>query len=221
MKSQSLVFVLAAGTFLVFFAGAALAEESGGPAYKVAKEYDDFELRKYDSYLVAEVEVKSDLEGASYKAFRTLFEFIDGNNVRSEEIAMTSPVVQEPSEEGEKIAMTSPVVQEPSGKEKTYKVGFVMPGKYTLETLPKPADPKVKIRKVPERLVAVRRYSGTWSESNYRENEKALLEAIKEAGLETAGDPVWARYDPPWSLWFNRRNEVMVEVKDTDLGALR
>jgi hypothetical protein len=88
-----------------------------------------------------------------------------------------------------------------------------MPSRYTLETLPEPVDPRVRLRREPERLMAVRRYSGTWSEANYRDNEALLLRAIDEAGLTLVGSPIYARYNSPFSLWFLRRNEVLVEVE--------
>jgi len=188
------------------------------PHYEVVKKYEDFELRRYDPYLVAETEVESGFYNAANLAFQRLADYIGGNNRKQEEIAMTSPVKQQPAEqEGEKIDMTAPVRQAPASgdedKEK-YVISFVMPAKYTMENIPEPNDSRVKIRKVPSQLVAVRQYSGTWGLKNYLENEAILLAAIEREGLEKAGEAVFARYDPPWSLWFMRRNEVMVEVKD-------
>jgi hypothetical protein len=115
--------------------------------------------------------------------------------------------------------MTAPVSQRPvsaADAGDSYRVSFVMPDRYTLETLPEPKDPRVTLRREPERLMAVRRYSGRWTESNYRRQERALLDAVREAGLTTIGTPVYARYNSPFSLWFNRRNEVMVEVAEPD-----
>jgi hypothetical protein len=109
--------------------------------------------------------------------------------------------------------MTAPVVQAPQGRNQgSYVFSFIMPSQYTLETLPEPEDPRIKLRQVKARLLAARTYSGTWSERRYRENEASLLKAVKAAGLTTVGEPIFARYNPPFTLWFLRRNEVLVEV---------
>jgi hypothetical protein len=114
---------------------------------------------------------------------------------------------------GEKIQMTAPVVQAPQGKDQgSYIFSFIMPSKYTLETLPEPEDPRIKLRQVKAKLLAARTYSGTWSEQRYRDNEAALLEAVKAAGLTAVGEPIFARYNSPFTLWFLRRNEVLLEV---------
>jgi hypothetical protein len=127
---------------------------------------------------------------------------------------MTAPVEQTPARaRGERIAMTAPVVQSPTAADGAYVFSFVMPAKYTLETLPEPLDERVRIREVPARLVAARRYSGSWSERRYRKNETALLDAVSDAGLEVIEAPTLARYNSPFTLWFLRRNEVLVEVR--------
>jgi hypothetical protein len=130
---------------------------------------------------------------------------------------MTAPVSQRPAmSEGERIEMTAPVVQRPaSGTEgETFVVSFVMPDRFTLDTLPEPVDPRVRLREEPGKLMAVRRYSGRWTEKSYRENETLLLRAVEAAGLKPIAPPVYARYNSPFSLWFMRRNEVMVEVAE-------
>ncbi|MHC5124311.1 MAG: SOUL family heme-binding protein, partial [Planctomycetota bacterium] len=142
-------------------------------------------------------------------AFRRLFNYISGDNQAKESIAMTAPVNQQ--SQSEKIAMTAPVTQQASGCQ--YAVSFVMPAKYTLETLPKPTDPAVTVKEVPGYKAAVIRYSGTWSPKRY-EAKKANLETyIKENGLFAVGEPIWARYDPPFQLWFLRRNEVVIPIE--------
>jgi hypothetical protein len=130
---------------------------------------------------------------------------------------MTAPVSQRPAA-GERIEMTAPVVQRPErgADGETFVVGFVMPSRFSLETLPEPVDSRVRLREVPSKLMAVRRYSGRWTESAYRENEARLLSAVEETGLSPVAAPVYARYNSPFSLWFMRRNEVMVEVTSPD-----
>ena len=119
---------------------------------------------------------------------------------------MTAPVVQTPV----KIAMTAPVTQAAAAD--GYVIQFSMPAGWTLETLPKPLDPRVTLRALPARTVAVIRYSGTWSQANYEEHVQALQAAASTAGLHWHGEPVWARYDAPWKPWFLRRNEIMLEL---------
>ncbi len=197
-------------SYLVFSNAMAYEE----PRYKILEENDSFEIRDYESYIVAEVEVRDDFKGAGSKAFGVLFDYISGQNVKQEKISMTAPVNQQPvAEEGEEIKMTTPVLQAPESEQAgTYRFSFVMPEDYSLDTLPRPKDSRITLRQVPAKLMAARRYSGSWSERNYRKNETMLLEALRERGLKTEGAPVYARYNSPFSLWFMRRNEVLVQL---------
>ena len=122
---------------------------------------------------------------------------------------MTAPVSQVSG--SEKIAMTAPIQQEK--KENQWRITFHMPAEYTLETLPEPDDTRVKLAKEPGRLMVAVKYSGTWSEEGYEENKELLEEYIQSRGLTKTGDPIWARYDPPFMPWFLRRNEVLIPVK--------
>ena len=204
--------------FIVFMllltVGAAFAYEQ--PKYEIVKIYDGFELRRYAPYIVAETVVTGKFDDAGNKAFRILFRYISGDNLKKTEIPMTAPGNQSPAtESGEKIEMTAPVEQTPHGKNAdTYVFSFIMPSKYTIETLPVPSDSRIKLRKVKSRLLAALTYSGTWSEKRYRQHETALLEAVKTAGLITIGEPIFARYNSPFTLWFLRKNEVLVEVEE-------
>jgi len=198
---------------LLFAVGAALAYEQ--PKYEIVKKYDGFELRRYTPYIVAETVVSGEFDDAGNKAFRILFKYISGDNLKKTEIPMTAPVNQSPATEaGEKIEMTAPVEQTSQGKNSgTYVISFIMPSNYTIETLPVPSDPRIKLQQVKSRLLAALTYSGTWSEKRYRQHEAALLEAVKNAGMITIGEPIFARYNSPFTLWFLRKNEVLVEVE--------
>ena len=177
------------------------------PRFKVLEKDGSFELREYSAYIVAETRVEAGFEDAGSLAFQRLFRYISGNNVAQQKIAMTAPVTQSGSE---KIKMTAPVSQVADGN--AYLVAFSLPSTYTLATVPKPLDPTVRIRQVPAQLIACWRYSGRWTESNYREHEVLLRERIKSRELITRGDPVLARYNPPFTPWFMRRNEVWIPV---------
>jgi len=179
------------------------------PAYEVLREARDYELRRYGSLLVAETEVEGSVGSAGNQAFRVLAAFIFGDNEPAESIAMTAPVIQSRSE---KMAMTAPVIQEEAEEPGRYVVQFTMPSTYTRDTLPRPTDPRVRIREVPSRTLAVRRYSGRWTVERYREEERALRRALGRDGIEAAPVAQWARYNSPFSLPPFRRNEVWIEV---------
>lgn len=203
------------------------------PSYRVVQSFPAFELRQYAPYLVAETTVDAGFDQAGNRAFRILADYIFGDNRAKEKIQMTAPVTQQPAPpqpapeaqpaKGEKIEMTAPVTQRPAAADGVtgtgahrYVLSFVMPQRFTLDTLPQPNDPRVKLRQEPARLMAVRQYSGRWTESSYGREEKKLLDAIREQGYEPIGTPVYARYNSPFSLWFMRRNEVMVAVRKAD-----
>ena len=178
------------------------------PRFKVLEQQGSFELREYPTYVVAETRVEAGFATAGNVAFQRLFGYISGKNVAQQKIAMTAPVTQSG---GEKIAMTAPVSQVADGD--AYRVAFTLPATYSLQTAPKPLDPTVQIRELPAQVVACWRYTGRWTESNYRDNEKLLLEQIAKRGLVIRGEPVLARYNPPFTPWFMRRNEVLIPVK--------
>ncbi len=120
---------------------------------------------------------------------------------------MTAPVAQS---RGEKIAMTAPVSQVADGR--AFRVAFTLPATCTPATAPAPLDPTIQIHELPAQLIACWRYSGRWTASNYRDSEVSLRERIKARGLVTRGDPVLARYNPSFTPWFMRRNEVLIPV---------
>jgi len=177
--------------------------------YEVIKQDDKFEIREYAPHILAETVVDGNLEDAGNEAFKRLFRYISGENKSRDKVAMTAPVSQQPT--SEKISMTAPVSQQ--RVEESWAVSFMMPGSYTLETLPEPADPKVTLRQVPARQMAAVRYSGFWSEKGYLKNKLELEAWIQKMGLGIMGDPIWARYNPPFVPWFMRRNEILIPVE--------
>ncbi len=179
------------------------------PGYEVVRKADGYELRRYAGYCVAETEVAGSQTDAGNAGFRILAKYIFGANQSQQSIAMTAPVLQAPSET---IAMKAPVMQQPGATPGTYVVQFTMPSKYTLQTLPKPNDVRVRLRQQPDRLVAVRTYKGGWSLARYGEELAALRDAMRRDGLIAIGEPQWARYNSPFSLPFMRRNEIWLEI---------
>lgn len=194
-----------AAILAVLTTATAMATEE--PGFQLLETDGSFELRQYAAYVVAETRVEADFEDAGSIAFRRLFRYISGDNVPQQKIAMTAPVTQS---SGEKIAMTAPVSQVADGR--AFLVAFTLPSSYTLATAPKPRDPTVRIRDVPPQLIACWRYSGRWTVANYRESEMLLRERIKARGLIVRGDATLARYNPPFTPWFMRRNEVLIPV---------
>jgi len=177
--------------------------------YEVISKDGKFEIRDYASHVLAETVVEGNLEDAGSKAFNRLFQYISGNNKTRDKVAMTAPVSQQPT--SEKIAMTAPVAQRRAGE--NWAVSFMMPGRYTLETLPEPNDPLVTLRQVPPRTMAAVRYSGFWSEKNYQRNKSELEEWVAGKRLVVVGEAIWARYNAPFTPWFMRRNEVLLPVE--------
>ena len=165
-----------------------------------------FELRQYAPYLIAETAVAGDMDAASNQGFRAIADFIFGNN-------------QAPGQSGSaKIAMTAPVTVEPRAADtpmreaQDWRVQFVMPSQYTLQTIPKPKNPAVTLREVPAKWYAVVRYPGINTQSKVEDKTAELLAWIKAKGWTPVAAPQLARYDPPWTLPFWRRSEILVEV---------
>jgi hypothetical protein len=174
------------------------------PPFTIEKTFATFELRRYPPMIVAETVADS-----RNTAFRRLFNYIAGSNVTQQKIEMTAPVVMTPP--GEKIEMTAPVVTErSSGGGETMQ--FVLPERFSLDSAPKPADSTVRLRALDAQWLAVRRYSGTWSERNFAENEAALRADVQAAGLAITGPARFAAYNGPLTPWFMRRNEVLLPV---------
>jgi len=202
---RSILIILATAVIIIGAMDAMAIEEA---KYKVVKKDNQFEIRDYAPHILAETVVEGDFEEAGNKAFNRLFRYISGVNRSRDKVKMTIPVAQELI--GEKIEMTAPVGQQRS--QEKWAVSFMMPASYTLETLPEPEDPKVTLRQVPARRIAAVRYSGFWSEKSYLRYKSELESWIRERGLTVAGEPVWARYNPPFTPWFLRRNEILIPV---------
>lgn len=196
--------------------------------YQVLRRYGDVELRSYPAHTVAEVDVTGSFDRAGTAAFRPLFSYISGNNLARRTVAMTAPVVQGPARTvgrtSEKVPMTAPVVQrgpldEDQATPSSHLVAFVLPAGMTEESAPVPIDPRVRIRTVPASTAAVLRFSGRGTASAFRRRAIELQEAIDATGLSAVGAPRFAQFDPPFTPWFLRRNEVVQDVAEPpDLG---
>ncbi len=201
---------LLCAVFILLFTHFAMAIEE--PKFTMLEKSDAFELRAYAPRVVAETLVDGSLNEASSVGFKRIADYIFGNNTAisggSEKISMTAPVTTAPKATSEKISMTVPVtMQQTAGQWRMY---FVMPSQYSLSTLPKPNNAAVTLRELAESRVAVLRFSGLAGEDKTAQKTAELLAWLKSKDLTPISTPELARYNPPWTLPFLRRNEVMV-----------
>jgi len=198
--------------FSLLLAVAPVAAAIEEPKFELLSREGDMEVRRYANTIVAEVVVGGDLETASNRGFRLVAGYIfGGNRAVSQVSAAPSP---------EKIAMTAPVVAVPEDRRSLeganrWRVQFVMPSKYTMATLPQPNNPAVTLREIPGQRVAAVRFSGFMSEAKVEAKAQELLAWLGKRGLKTVGAPRLLRYDPPWTLPFMRRHEVVFDLEPT------
>jgi len=207
IQRKSIIAFLLFPLFFLSITGNVMATEEA--RYAVLEKEGHFELRQYEPCIAAETLVEGDFDEVGNAGFRRLFRYISGDNQAKMPISMTSPVAQE--KRSEKISMTAPVTQQKESKD--WSIAFIMPAEYTMDTLPIPNDARITLRAIPARLLAAISYSGTWSESRYEEHKALLDKMVSERKLRTAGEYIYARYNPPFTLWFMRRNEVLVPVE--------
>jgi len=177
------------------------------PKYEVVESSGNIEIRDYAPMIVAEVDVTGGRRDAIGKGFRIIADYIFGNNTTAQKLPMTAAVTQQDSE---KIAMTAPVTQQGDGN--TWRVRFIMPSSYTMETLPKPNNPAVELKQIGAKRYAVIRFSGMAGEDSLKRYTEELNAFIGAKKLTPLSAPTYAFFNPPWTLPFLRRNEVMVEI---------
>ena len=200
---------LASLLFINNFFSTVMATEE--PEFKLISEEGEFQIREYEPKIIAQVEVEGDFDEASSMGFKLLADYIFGNNLlegESQKISMTTPVEMSPM--AENLLITSPVMDDQVNDK--WLINFVMPQEYSLDTLPKPNNPQVKIIEVPKEKYAVIVFSGLVRESSYTEKVELLHNYLEENGLKQQSAVKVARYNPPWTLPFFRRNELMVRI---------
>jgi hypothetical protein len=180
------------------------------PEFKLIRKIQEIEVREYATYTVAEVLVEGLASEAGNKAFPILAGYIFGKNKGERKLAMTAPVTQ--TAIPVKLDMTAPVTQTPAPG--GFLVQFVLPKGVTAASAPEPLDARVILRDLPSHRIAVIRYSGFWSESNYTDHLQKLQTALRAADLAWTGEPVYSRYNPPITPWFMRRNEIWLKLAD-------
>lgn len=195
--------------FINNFFNTAMATEE--PEFKIILEEGNFQVREYDPKIIAQVEVEGDFDEASSRGFKLLADYIFGNNLldgASKKISMTSPVEMSPL--AENLLMTSSVMDDQVNNK--WSINFVMPQEFSLDTLPKPNNFQVNIIEVPKEKYAVIVFSGLVRESSYTEKAELLFDYLKKNSFKQQGAIKIARYNPPWTLPFFRRNELMVRI---------
>ena len=210
-RLRSGVTVWAALSILILFAFPMTSEATEEPDYKVVQTLDEIELREYATYAVAEVVVPGPAAEAGNLAFPILAGYIFGKNKGAQKFAMTAPVTQDA--EPVKLEMTAPVTQTVALG--GFRVQFVLPKGVTRASAPEPLDTRVTLRDIAPSRVAVIRYSGFWSDANYNQHLAKLQAALRAANLTWVGEPVYSRYNAPFTLWFLRRNEIWLHLADT------
>jgi hypothetical protein len=225
-KTMYILLIIVGAALIIWFLYSWLSVRTiEEPSYDVVQSTEEYEIRQYAPYIIAETTI-SGAQGrdeAVKRGFPIVGGYIFGDNTAKDTIAMTAPVNTEAGTSKkiamtapvntEKIAMTVPVNTEQEETEGTYKVSFVMPREYTLETLPTPNDTRVVIKEVLSRKVAVKRFTWSAGEMAVRKHEQELLDALSRDGVEIAGVVNVARYNPPWTIPFMLRTEVQVEIE--------
>jgi effector-binding domain-containing protein len=210
MQARTLYVVAAVVLFIILavsLAGPVMSAVEK-PNYTLVDRIEEVEIRDYPPMIVAEVEVSGERKVAISQGFKRIANYIFGDNSPRQKIEMTAPVTQQAS--GEKIAMTAPVMQEAVSD--LWKIRFVMPASYRLETLPAPNDKAVKLIALPPQRYAAVRFSGLATEDAIAAHKRLLFDTLAKHGVSMQGEAVLAFYDPPWTLPFLRRNEILVKV---------
>lgn len=202
-----MLWIIGAVAVMGAVAAGPIASDVEQAPYRVIRTEGNIELREYAPVIVAETETTGPRDEAIREGFKRIADYIFGNNLSKQKVAMTAPVLQQPSE---KIAMTAPVLQQPD--KKGWRVQFVMPAHYTLDTLPTPQNPTVQLRAQKPRHYAAITFSGIADDDSLHQHSTALSEYLRAHQLKAEGSPVFAFYNPPWTLPFMRRNEVLIPI---------
>lgn len=208
MKRKHILWLVSLGILIVTaILWGPIVSQVEQPKYTLIHKERLIEVREYPAIIVAESTVNGPRTEAIREGFRRIADYIFGNNISSQKVAMTAPVTQQP---GEKIAMTAPVTQQSEGDK--WLVRFIMPAKETMETLPKPANPAVHLKAVSKKRFAVIRFSGIAGQDSIDRYTSELQTYLNEKNISPLSAPVYAFYNPPWTLPFLRRNEIMIEI---------
>lgn len=222
MKKIMYIVITIVGVLLVWTVGSFVFDRSiASPQYSVLEKKQGYEIRLYEPYITAQVELVGTYDEAIKKGFKILADYIFGNNTKQTSLAMTAPVTEGESEkipmtapvlvkDSEVLKMTAPVIE--SAKGEAHVISFVMPSGYTLETLPKPNNSQVKIVPQEQRKLAVLRFSWFSSSERVAKKKQELVDLLKRDGAVLVGAPLYAGYNAPFTAPWLNRNEIMMEI---------
>jgi hypothetical protein len=208
MKKKYIFWIVAAVILIAGILSGPIMSNVEQARYTVVKSDRNIEVRDYPPMIVAETAASGERKEAIRQGFRIIADYIFGNNIDSSKVAMTAPVMQG---QDEKIAMTSPVTQQGDGN--SWVIRFVMPSQYTIQSLPTPNNSAVKLAEVPGKRFAAIRFSGLASADALKQKENELKAYLDQHHIAAIGQPTYAFFNPPWTLPFLRRNEVMIEIE--------
>jgi SOUL heme-binding protein len=195
--------------FIAFVISEVLMKRTKEPEFSILQDHGSIQVRQYKPMLVAEIALTGSREASLKEGFQALAGYIFGHNLPHDTVEMTAPVIQQKT-----IKVRSPVIQQETGGEKdVWVIRFVMPDKYTLEALPKPVDCRIKLLEVPQRQFVVIHFSGFAMARNLSQHLDKLEAYVRKVRVKTRGAPLFAFYNPPWTLPFLRRNEIMLEIQ--------
>lgn len=198
--NQRIHYVLKTALLCCLASNLLAAEE---PSYEILVQDDRFEIRQYETMIVAEVSLEGDAKEVSKPGFKLLVDYVFGDN---------TPQQASSTKDSQKIKMTVPVTREQTADD-AWRIAFFMPSKWNLNTLPQPNNDAVVLRELPPRTMAAIRFSGRWKEQRYVEKRSELESWLAAKGYSLAGRAQYAAYNPPWSLPAFRRNEVIIPVQ--------
>lgn len=176
------------------------------PTYRVVSSDGDFEVRKYDPFIVAEVKMQGDRKQVLAQGFKMLANYISGNNISGYKIAMTAPVIQQKDDQMH-IRIIAKKLQKHS-----WIICFVMPSAYKLSVLPKPCNKRIVLETLPNRAFVVIRFSGRATNKRISEYEKQLLAYVAKMHFATLSTPIYAFYSQPWIPPIAKHNEIMIAI---------
>ena len=210
ITKRMMFFIISFILLIILALAGTIMSQVNEPKYNVISFQKNIEIREYVPLLVAQVAVTGERKSAISSGFKILADYIFGNNKRVTRINRAAPAAQQ---DGERISMTAPVIQQESKDSKHWNVAFVMPEEYSIKTLPQPKNKQIEIISIPRKRYVVIRFSGLPTELALRKHQKNLINFLAKERINARGKAILALYNPPWTLPFLRRNEIMFEIE--------